>query len=343
VSDWNQCGENLVRHVAGTIYLRAKVDGKIKRVSLRTKDLRIAKLKRDEVLASMRKAASLGDAAKIKTLGDAIDALKHKVMNQADTEATTKRYYGEIFTIMNDTLDRSMGVRNLSHTEAITWWRKIVLKYAPLRANNVLGMAKRLSIMLIALGLRIDNPFADLRRKKIPEMEIHSPSREEMENLIADIRGQKKAHSQEAANFVAFLAFSGCRIGQARALCWSDVGDDWIVFRSGVPGTKGAATRRLPISPRLRESLDSMTRGDGMVFTLKNPHEALTRACKRMELAHLRIHDLRHFFATYAMECGVDVRTLAGWLGHKDGGVLLLRRYAHVRDSHSLSSASKLG
>lgn len=39
---------------------------------------------------------------------------------------------------------------------------------------------------------------------------------------------------------------------------------------------------------------------------------------------------------------GIDVRTVAGWLGHKDGGVLLLRRYAHLRDAHSLESAARL-
>jgi integrase len=105
----------------------------------------------------------------------------------------------------------------------------------------------------------------------------------------------------------------------------------------------------LPISSRLREVLDRLserrgehTSDDDFVFSIQNPHEALTSACVRVGIPHLRIHDLRHFFASWAMECGIDVRLLAQWLGHKDNGVLLLRRYAHVRDEHNLASAAKL-
>jgi hypothetical protein len=39
----------------------------------------------------------------------------------------------------------------------------------------------------------------------------------------------------------------------------------------------------------------------------------------------------------------VDIATVAIWLGHKDGGVLLMKTYGHIRDQHSLDSAAKLG
>lgn len=87
MSDWQQIGENLVRHKGGGIYLRAKVGGKIKRISLDTKDLRIAKLKRDEAVANLRKAAaSAPQAGELKTLGQAIDAYSKIVLNQVDLE-----------------------------------------------------------------------------------------------------------------------------------------------------------------------------------------------------------------------------------------------------------------
>jgi integrase len=81
----------------------------------------------------------------------------------------------------------------------------------------------------------------------------------------------------------------------------------------------------------------------GPLFKIATPRIALDNACKRLDIPHLRIHDLRHFFATYALECGVDVLTVSKWLGHKDGGVLVLRTYGHLRDDHSLASAKKLG
>ena len=59
-------------------------------------------------------------------------------------------------------------------------------------------------------------------------------------------------------------------------------------------------------------------------------------------MAHVRVHDLRHLFATRCIEAGVDVPTVAKWLGHSDGGVLAMKIYGHLRDDHSLSSAKLL-
>ena len=46
-------------------------------------------------------------------------------------------------------------------------------------------------------------------------------------------------------------------------------------------------------------------------------------------------------FAT-CIEQGVDIPTVAKWLGHQDGGALAMRVYGHLRDEHSKEQASKL-
>jgi len=81
---------------------------------------------------------------------------------------------------------------------------------------------------------------------------------------------------------------------------------------------------------------------EGKIFRINTPRIALDNACERLGVPHVRIHDLRHFFASWAIECGVDIPTVAKWLGHKDGGKLLLKTYGHLRDEHSLTSAAKL-
>jgi hypothetical protein len=40
-------------------------------------------------------------------------------------------------------------------------------------------------------------------------------------------------------------------------------------------------------------------------------------------------------FITRAIELGVDVKTIAQWQGHRDGGLLILKAYSHVRPVHS--------
>jgi integrase len=59
-------------------------------------------------------------------------------------------------------------------------------------------------------------------------------------------------------------------------------------------------------------------------------------------MSHLRVHDLRHWTATHAIEMGVDVPTVSRWLGHKDGGALAMKVYGHLRDEHSLACAKRL-
>lgn len=345
---WQQVGENLVRYQGGTIYLRARVAGKIKQVSLKTEDIRIAKLKRDQMLAGLRKAAKVSSGENVRTIGDAITLLSSRVVGSPELKPATAGYYREMIAILRDTMETDALVRSWTASDASAWWKRIAKKYAAQRANNVLGMAKRLAKLLVELGYRIDDPTAGLNRMPIKAKVLTIPSRADVENIIENIRGRKKAHSEEAANFVAFLAFAGCRVGQARSMRWEHVQGEWLLFPSGVSGTKGAETRRLPISPALQATLERMRPKDakeslkGPVFAMKRPHEALKNACARLKLDHLRIHDLRHFFATYALESGVDVGTVSRWLGHKDGGVLVLRTYGHLRDQHSLDSAKKL-
>lgn len=343
-----QVGENLVRHRSGTIYLRAKVEGKVIRFTLETTNLRIAKLKRDDVLAGIRAAAEAQKASsKVRTIGDTIAVISTRLLSQPQLDPKTITFYQDMINVLNLTLPVAIHGKIWTAGEAALWWKAIAKRYSPSRANNVLRVAKLVGKALIEFGLRLDDPTAKLKRMKILETVMHIPSREVIESIVVSIRSQGKAHSEEAANFVAFLAFAGCRVGQARAFHWEHVEKDWIKFPSGVSGTKGAKTRRLPISPRLRTVLEAMRPTNvayptGPIFKVKNPRFSLDSACARVGQSHLRIHDLRHFFATYALECGVDVPTVSKWLGHKDGGVLVLKTYAHLRDEHGLASAAKL-
>ena len=68
----------------------------------------------------------------------------------------------------------------------------------------------------------------------------------------------------------------------------------------------------------------------------------MNRAAKIVGMARITHHDLRHLFATRCIESGVDIPTVAGWLGHKDGGALAMRVYGHLRDNHSVAMAQKV-
>ena len=343
---YNRIGENLVRHKGGTIYLQAKVCGKPVRVSLQTTDLRIAKIKRGPRLEQLRKAAAndVSDNPRGSTIGEAIETLA-RGYDMPHLKISTKRYYKSIAKVLRETLETHQHPKMFSPDLALVWWRGICKRYSPQRANNILAAMKKLGSIFVSTGAAPSNPADGLRRVAIPLTSYQVPSLVDLKRIIESIRGQKKAFSEEMANLVSFLAFTGCRPGEVGSIRWEDVGDKWIRITGGEEGTKNRKERNIPINPLLCEVIERMRYTDacGPIFYAKSPRNALENACERLGLPHMHVYLLRHFFATMAIESAIDPATFSKWMGHQDGGVLALRRYGHIRDDHSLEMAKRMG
>ena len=67
---------------------------------------------------------------------------------------------------------------------------------------------------------------------------------------------------------------------------------------------------------------------------------ALKRALKQAKITNFHVHDLRHTFASYLRQAGVDLHTIATLLGHKD--LRMTKRYAHLNVDSLRSAVSKL-
>ena len=141
-----------------------------------------------------------------------------------------------------------------------------------------------------------------------------------------------------AEEYCRFLAYSGLRRSEAEACHVEDDRGDTLLVR----GTKTeSAYRVLPVTPALRKVIDGirLKRTSGPMLAIKSARIPLARACRRLGIPPLTHHDLRHYFATVCIESGVPIPTVADWLGHSDGGALLIRTYRHLRDRHSLEAA----
>ena len=68
----------------------------------------------------------------------------------------------------------------------------------------------------------------------------------------------------------------------------------------------------------------------------------LHRVLKRAGLSRVRFHDLRHTFATLALQNGVDIKTVSGMLGHHSAG-FTLDTYTHVTTSAKKEAANTMG
>jgi integrase len=81
---------------------------------------------------------------------------------------------------------------------------------------------------------------------------------------------------------------------------------------------------------------------DATVMKVRECQTSLSRAAETVGCPRITHHDLRHLFTTRCIESGVDIPTVSRWLGHKDGGALLMKTYGHLRNHHSLNMAQKV-
>lgn len=139
-----------------------------------------------------------------------------------------------------------------------------------------------------------------------------------------------------ARELVQFLAETGMRRGEAFDVNWHDVDLEGATVTARQ--TKSRKVRTIPLMPStvelLRQRRSRQTAqlvGEDLVFSDIVSHDMLRyelmRATARAGLPHLRVHDLRHLYASHLVRAGVPVPAVAQLLGHQDGGVLVLQRY----------------
>lgn len=115
-----------------------------------------------------------------------------------------------------------------------------------------------------------------------------------------------------------------------------------VTFRQ----TKNGDSRTIPMTATLRELLQALPRPlehDAYVLPQRSP-QALSRAfgylAKRLGLAGLRFHDLRHDAASTLTMAGVSQRAVMAMLGHRDPRMSV--RYQHLSPEHLHDAARAL-
>jgi integrase len=185
-------------------------------------------------------------------------------------------------------------------------------------------------------------------------------------------------YSHEFGMFIRLSAATGARRGEICALRWSDVDFDGSTIRIAravvhgddgspvVKSTKTGNTRTVTLDPgtvgllrayrteRAEQALGIGVRiEDGFIFSHEADSSApirpdyVTRTFGRVReeqgLRHVRLHDLRHHHATALLNAGVDLATVAGRLGHADGGRTTLTIYAHFMQPADRVAADIIG
>ncbi|HEX5400467.1 MAG TPA: tyrosine-type recombinase/integrase [Verrucomicrobiae bacterium] len=241
-------------------------------------------------------------------------------------------------------------IRNLTLRHCEAWLTERGQIKAPQTLIHELNVMRAVFKYAEEQGLILRDPSKSIKRPRHVTKTPTVPTREQFQNIVAAIRGESQGKGNEGADLIELLAYSGMRLNEACSLRWRDVNFTQGLFRvtGGERGTKNREQRTVPVSDELRALLIRLKRDretvapDAFIAQNATARKCLETACRNLGLPKFHHHSLRHFFATCAIESGVDIPTVARWLGHKDGGALLMKTYSHLQPAHSLEQIKRV-
>ncbi len=332
-SAFQKVGECLYRYSSnGVYYARFQTGGKEIRRSLRTTDRASAQ----RALAWLKQEQEQVDPAQGKlTLGELCD--RYLVTIQHQKPKTIERKALIARRIKSDwPTGRLTQVAKVKPSHVDLWVSRY--SFGPVSRNQHIAEIKRILETAVRDGIILRSPAGHLRKTKLSKPIRATPSFEEFKAIVENIRSQKfNGHdAEESADFVEFLGLAGLGKAEAAALRQSDI--DWKRETITTFRHKTKSGFAIPIYPQLKPLILRRRRDDASnerVFAINKANQAIANACRRLNLPKYSHLSFRRMFVTRAIERGIDVKVIAEWQGHKDGGKLILDTYSHVNRAHS--------
>ena len=154
----------------------------------------------------------------------------------------------------------------------------------------------------------------------------------QLERVGSAMRELKDIESEYVLSAIQMLILTGCRTGEILSLKW-----EYIDFENScmnLPDTK-TGEREIHLNPSALSILKSLERKSDYVFVSRVENKQITtirltwkKICKIAGLNDVRPHDLRHTFASHAINNGYSLPIIAKMLGHAD--IKTTERYAHL-------------
>ena len=213
------------------------------------------------------------------------------------------------------------------------------------------------------IGLTPEYVANKIKRPKTVEKQVDCFTISEQKKIE-----QYVLHNQKSKLFGIILClYTGLRIGELLALTWNDIDFEknlLFISKTCHDGNNGCghiriiddpktvhSRRVIPLPKKISSLLKSIKQrsiceyviadGDKPIF-IRSYQRTFELLLKKLGIEHKGFHSLRHTFATRAIECGMDVKTLSELLGHKNA-TITLKRYTHSLLEHKVDLMNRLG
>jgi integrase len=330
-SAFRKVGPCLYRYRNGNYYARFKSGGKEIRCSLETTDRKLA----ERNLAKKKDDQSQIDRSQGKlTLAELCDRYLKTVQHQKPKTIERKSFI--VRRIKTDwPTGKLTQIGKIKPSDVELWLSRY--RFGSASRNLHISCVRELFNSAVRDRIITASPAAHLRSAKREKPIRLTPTFEQFKAIIADVRAQPfNADAQASADFLEFLGLAGLGQAEASSLTRADV--DFAAGQIITYRHKTSTGFAIPIFPQVRPLLERLCEGkahDARVFKISDAKKALAGACQRLDYPPFSQRSLRRMFITRAIEKGVDVKVIAQWQAHRDGGKLILDTYSHVNPAHS--------
>ncbi len=320
---------------SGVYFAHVRIRGKLFRQSLETSDREIATRKLGDFRKKQSRVAT--NSGRL-TIGDLCDRFEQTLGKLSRSSRKAKS--GILKRIREDwPQGRGAKLSGIKSSDCEIWLARQARRLSQSHTNAYLTALRDMLRLAVRDRLIAEHPCEHLKYSKRPRPVRHTPSTEEFRAIVESIRGEQyNADAQDSANFVEFIGLAGLGQAEAASMTWGDVD-----LKRGQLTAFRHKTREgfvIPIYPQLRPLLERLRNGDtpapqARILKIKDAKKAISGACRRLGLPAYTHRSFRRMFITRAIELGVDVKVIAQWQGHSDGGKLILDTYSHVNPAHS--------
>jgi integrase len=204
---------------------------------------------------------------------------------------------------------------------------------APYQANRTLALLSSMMGQAEKYGWRKEgsNPCRHVQRHQEKKRKRYMSPREASE--VARLLRESEATARPSVAFIYLLTYTGARCGDIRNARWSMLDGN----RLNLPDSKGGE-KTVYLPDEAVAVLDKLPRtADGTITGIKSPQKVWSRIRKAAGCPDLRLHDIRHSFASVALAAGLSLAQIGELLGHKSAQTT--KRYAHLMDDAASMAA----
>jgi integrase len=261
--------------------------------------------------------------------------------------ATTREDYRSLIRLYIRPRFGNLKVSAVRHVDIAALHREIA-KRAPYRANRMLAVISVMMAQAVKDGWRPDNPASGVAKAHEEKRERFLAPAE-----IARLAEALARHPEKiSANAIRLLMLTGARRGEVLRATWDQFDLSTGIWNKPSSSTKQRRGHRVPLSAPALALLADMRRevvaSCPLVFPSAKTSRPLTEirrtwtsVCRIAGLTGVRLHDLRHSYASVLASSGLSLHSVGALLGHTQPRTTA--RYSHLYDDTLRAATERVG